>query len=191
MPRTSSMCVEEVVQAEKPLLVHVGGLGAVPPHHGQSARHVHVTWVVWWRRGAAPHAGAGAVLLCVCVRCAPRSRSHAHAHHHLASRTTQAAADRAPPSLVPYLRKAAPFLAALAVAVNKVAPVFISIYSTAFTYFNMLPYELMMVVFGLALCFFGGVYPAAIAAAEVSTMPTVQSSHRLLPLVQRRCEVRP
>lgn len=79
----------------------------------------------------------------------------------------QAAADRAPPSLVPYLRKAAPFLAVLAVGVNKVAPVFISIYSTAFTYFNMLPYELMMVVFGLALCFFGGVYPAAIAAAEV------------------------
>lgn len=33
-------------------------------------------------------------------------------------------------------------------------------------YFNMLPRDLMIAAFGVGLCFFGGVYPAAIAAAE-------------------------
>jgi len=61
----------------------------------------------------------------------------------------------------------------IAVFVNRVAPVFVKMYATAFHYFRMLPQDLMMVVFGLALCFFGGVYPAAIAAVEVGAVTDV------------------
>ena len=38
----------------------------------------------------------------------------------------------------------------IAVFVNRVAPVFVKMYATAFHYFRMLPQDLMMVVFGLA-----------------------------------------
>lgn len=55
----------------------------------------------------------------------------------------------------------------VAAFINRVAPVLIKAYATLFEFFQLLPQDLMMVVFGVALCFFGGVYPAAIAAAEV------------------------
>lgn len=82
----------------------------------------------------------------------------------------EAAAGLAPPRLVPWLKKAAPAIAVVAAFINRVAPVLIKAYATLFEFFQLLPQDLMMVVFGVALCFFGGVYPAAIAAAEAFRM---------------------
>jgi len=45
-------------------------------------------------------------------------------------------------------------------------PIWKAIYMAVFKFLSMLPHNILMMVFGIALCFFGGVYTASISAIE-------------------------
>jgi len=74
--------------------------------------------------------------------------------------------DKAPSKLVPIIKMLAP-AAAWVFSISKIGfNVFLAFYSVCGKYFARLPYHLVMAVFGLILCFFGGTFPMTIAAYE-------------------------
>jgi len=70
----------------------------------------------------------------------------------------------------PYLQKAAPILAFLAMLIDTAAPYVIHGSIWAYKKFKELPDELEWAVFGVWLCFFGGVYPVLVLTVETFLM---------------------
>eukprot|EP01065_Artemidia_motanka_P005423 TRINITY_DN12613_c0_g1_i1.p1 TRINITY_DN12613_c0_g1~~TRINITY_DN12613_c0_g1_i1.p1 ORF type:complete len:388 (+),score=133.31 TRINITY_DN12613_c0_g1_i1:105-1166(+) len=79
-----------------------------------------------------------------------------------------AAAERAPPKMVPYLKKAAPFFGMLIAAFEIVTPMAVSAGIVAGKFISSLPHNVMMMVTGLVLVFFGGMYPMLLSAYEAA-----------------------
>mmetsp|Transcript_11914 Transcript_11914/g.35520 ORF Transcript_11914/g.35520 Transcript_11914/m.35520 type:complete len:332 (+) Transcript_11914:55-1050(+) len=81
-----------------------------------------------------------------------------------------AAAKKAPPSIGPYLEKAAPALATAGAALDAAAPYAAKAGGYCVSAYEFLepyhPEDLACVVFGFFMCFFGGEFPALITAVE-------------------------
>jgi len=77
-----------------------------------------------------------------------------------------AASDGAPPPLVPYLKRLAPVASAVGVCFVRCIPLISEGIRLAHVFFRVVPADLLAALFGVMLCFFGGVYPATIAAIE-------------------------
>jgi len=78
----------------------------------------------------------------------------------------EAAADKAPSKISPYISKAAPFIAAAVVAFQVALPYVVSAIVTVNGLIAQLPEKLLYAGLGFLMCFFGGVFPATIAAFE-------------------------
>ena len=64
------------------------------------------------------------------------------------------------------LRASAPVLSVVIWIAVKVAPIYAWLFQKAYWFYTWAPRNVIQMVFGLALCFFGGTYVAAIAAIE-------------------------
>jgi hypothetical protein len=96
-------------------------------------------------------------------------------------------AKRAPPQLAEFLKKAGPILVPVVsgsiYVFNIVAPIYWKIFTLIHAFLMMLPWDLLMAVLGLTLCFFGGGYCATIAACEAFYMHGWPTTKRNLELV--------
>jgi len=70
------------------------------------------------------------------------------------------------PKYAPYLRACAPLAAKCAVACEVLVPVCVRALGLAAAALALLPLDLLYVLLGLLLCFFGGMYPMTMAALE-------------------------
>jgi len=77
-----------------------------------------------------------------------------------------ASADKAPPALVPYIKKLEPVLAMFIWVLAQLAPLFGLIFSMVESFLDICPPDLVQSVVGLIVCFFGGFFPTTIAASE-------------------------
>mmetsp|Transcript_37058 Transcript_37058/g.44800 ORF Transcript_37058/g.44800 Transcript_37058/m.44800 type:complete len:351 (-) Transcript_37058:231-1283(-) len=77
-----------------------------------------------------------------------------------------AASAKAPEKYAPYIEKAAPVGAGIVVFLKTVIPLYVKLFQRLYDLYNQLPYDLMVAVYGFALCFFGGQYATLIAAVE-------------------------
>jgi hypothetical protein len=82
----------------------------------------------------------------------------------LAASATQV--DKVNPKVAEFLRLASPVLTYVIMAVLYVAPLYAKVYKVMYRVYCMLPTNVLKMVFGATLCFFGGTYVAAIAAVE-------------------------
>eukprot|EP00616_Rhizochromulina_sp_CCMP1243_P016807 CAMPEP_0118975282 /NCGR_PEP_ID=MMETSP1173-20130426/15329_1 /TAXON_ID=1034831 /ORGANISM="Rhizochromulina marina cf, Strain CCMP1243" /LENGTH=361 /DNA_ID=CAMNT_0006925147 /DNA_START=57 /DNA_END=1142 /DNA_ORIENTATION=- len=76
------------------------------------------------------------------------------------------ASESAPPAAVPYLKMMAPVLSAVLVGLHMALPLILSAAAAVDKFFQVVPAQLLVAVFGALICFFGGMYPATIAAME-------------------------
>ena len=86
------------------------------------------------------------------------------------------ASKMAPQSIAPYIVKAAPMVAWVGTILNKSMPVVLSALQKGSDIVARLPKDVLMAILGLFICFFGGVYPALIAAMEVRSRVFILSS---------------
>jgi hypothetical protein len=70
------------------------------------------------------------------------------------------------PELGERLKQCEPALKAVIKVIVIVAPMYQKLYVTAYEIYVKLPYNIIVMIFGIALCFFGGTYVASIAAIE-------------------------
>ena len=70
------------------------------------------------------------------------------------------------PAVGACLRASSPILAVIARIAVAIAPIFIYIYTKAYEAYKVAPTYAIRMVFGVALCFFGGTFTASIAAIE-------------------------
>jgi len=78
----------------------------------------------------------------------------------------QASESSAPPALVPYIKKLEPVLAALGYAATKIIPIYMVVADKLEMFFKICPPDLLTAILGVIVCFFGGLFPTVIAAAE-------------------------
>ena len=81
-------------------------------------------------------------------------------------RLISSAASVAPPSVVLHIKKIVPLLSRCVVFCEAGLPICANVWVAAAKAFYLLPLDLMYVALGLLLCFFGGFYPATMAALE-------------------------
>merc|ERR1719195_338970 len=72
----------------------------------------------------------------------------------------------APSGLQPYIEKFEPVLAALLWALTKIIPVYLYCFDKLEEFSAYVPADLLTSIIGLVVCFFGGMFPTVIAAAE-------------------------
>jgi len=80
------------------------------------------------------------------------------------------AAEKAPPKVKPYVEQAAPYIALAIVYFQIAMPYIVKGLSTVSEYYFKLPENARYAVIGFVMCFFGGVFPATIAAYEAWKM---------------------
>ena len=68
------------------------------------------------------------------------------------------------------LRAATPAVTILVLIITKVAPIYLWLFRKAYWVYTWAPKNLLTMIFGAALCFFGGTYVAAIAAVEALSL---------------------
>lgn len=76
------------------------------------------------------------------------------------------ASKKAPVSVQPYIKKAAPAAAFCFVMFQKALPYLVQAYEMGTKLYQQIPTDLLSAIFGLMICFFGGMYPTTIAAGE-------------------------
>lgn len=74
--------------------------------------------------------------------------------------------EKAPPALVPYLKKLAPVGAAIIIGIELSLPIMAQIVTKVNWFLSVCPLDLLYAITGILLCFFGGMYPTTIAAWE-------------------------
>lgn len=94
-----------------------------------------------------------------------------------------AAADRAPEKVRPYVSMAAPILAKLIAALIIAWPYIVKYTALAREYYAMLPHQVIMLIVGAVCCFFGGMFPATIAAVEAWRLSGGKEAIRNLKLL--------
>lgn len=96
-------------------------------------------------------------------------------------------AKRAPPQVAEFLKRAGPILVPVtstAISVfNVVGPIYWKVFRFIYFFLKALPWDLLMAVIGLVLCFFGGGYCATIAAGEAFLMHGWPTTKRNLEAV--------
>lgn len=73
-----------------------------------------------------------------------------------------------PAKIAPYLEKAAPVLAWVFVAIKTALPYILKFYHECFKIYMILPKNVIKLILGLILCFFGGMYPSLVCACEAA-----------------------
>lgn len=76
------------------------------------------------------------------------------------------------------LRASTPFCTALMWIILKVGPIYMWLFRKAYWFYTWAPTNVLQMCFGLALCFFGGTFAAAIAAVEAWRQMGWQRSYR-------------
>jgi len=74
--------------------------------------------------------------------------------------------ESAPPRIVPYLKMLAPLVSFCIVLSQILIPVFYHAAQLVYAAWCLLPLDIMYIVTGLVICFFGGMYPTTMAALE-------------------------
>lgn len=74
-----------------------------------------------------------------------------------AEKLTEAAADYAPSAFAPYVKAVAPVVGKISAAASASMPHIINVYHICADTYAILPAEIMQIIGGLLLCFFGGV----------------------------------
>lgn len=77
-----------------------------------------------------------------------------------------ATADQYAPKCASCLRQFKPLVSAFVKVILFLIPIYKKIYVAVYDVLKLLPHNILLMVFGVALCFFGGVYQASIAAIE-------------------------
>lgn len=72
----------------------------------------------------------------------------------------------APPFLVKVIRAIGPFLSWILVFLEVLIPICYQLYLITAAFVAVLPIDVLYIIGGLAICFFGGAYPTTIAAVE-------------------------
>lgn len=97
------------------------------------------------------------------------------------------AATRTPPQLAQFIKKAGPILIpvtkALVFFINTFGPLYFKAGQLLYVFLSALPWELLMAITGLCLCFCGGGYCASIAACEAFLMTGWPATKHNLTLV--------
>jgi hypothetical protein len=86
--------------------------------------------------------------------------------HERIKEAIRAAAEVAPPAIVPYIRELEGHLAWVVLAIKKAVPAYFEAYKQAAVLLQKMPTELLEGVYGFALCFFGGTYSTTLACIE-------------------------
>eukprot|EP00903_Cladosiphon_okamuranus_P019645 g18062.t1 len=79
-------------------------------------------------------------------------------------------AGKSPPWLANFLRAFAPFVTLTFTILNIVGPVVIKFYALLYKLYKILPVNVMGMIYGLIMCFFGGFFHVTIAAIEAFNM---------------------
>lgn len=82
----------------------------------------------------------------------------------------EAGSEKAPEKVRPYIKQAAPFIALAIVYIQIAIPYIVQGISMAKTLMDQIPEKLFWAIIGFCMCFFGGVFPATIAAVEAWSM---------------------
>lgn len=77
-----------------------------------------------------------------------------------------ARADQTNPNAAMALRCCSPVLNCVILALLAIAPLYIWVYTRVYKFLEKAPTNLLQMIFGVALCFFGGTFTASIAAVE-------------------------
>mmetsp|Transcript_53999 Transcript_53999/g.150177 ORF Transcript_53999/g.150177 Transcript_53999/m.150177 type:complete len:469 (-) Transcript_53999:112-1518(-) len=77
-----------------------------------------------------------------------------------------AASEKAPQKVAPYLKQAAPILATLVVSFMTALPYILKVANMFNKIIEKMPENILYASIGCVVCFFGGIFPATIAAAE-------------------------
>ncbi|CAM9753600.1 unnamed protein product [Ascophyllum nodosum] len=79
-------------------------------------------------------------------------------------------ADKSPPWLAKFLRGFAPFVTVFFITFSLIGPVLLWFYGLMYKIYTILPVNVLGMVYGLAMCFFGGFFHVTIAAIETFNM---------------------
>lgn len=74
--------------------------------------------------------------------------------------------EKAPQKMQPYLELATPHLVTVCVMGEYVLPRIVDLFGRVYDVLESLPEDILIAIVGVAICFFGGVFPATIAAFE-------------------------
>jgi len=96
----------------------------------------------------------------------PRKSKHVTVSEQEMEKLIIEAAQKAPPQVGGYVKKAAPFLAKGAVYVQMAVPYTVWFVQGAIEIYGVLPMQAVWAMCGLILCFFGGMFPVIIATVE-------------------------
>eukprot|EP00966_Prymnesium_polylepis_P120064 2774659-Prymnesium_polylepis.1 len=80
--------------------------------------------------------------------------------------STAVTAESSNPQLAQFLRTLSPVSTVVLQAVMAIAPIYAWLYGHAYALYKRAPTNIIQMVFGVALCFFGGTFTASIAAIE-------------------------
>ena len=81
------------------------------------------------------------------------------------------------------LRASTPFCTVLVWVILRAGPVYLWLFHKAYWFYTWAPKNVLQMCFGLALCFFGGTFAAAIAAVEAWRQMGWQRSYRDISIV--------
>ena len=97
-----------------------------------------------------------------------------------------AAEDSAPPKLAQILHKLHPLAEKLLGLVDTLGPPALAYWGKAVAIYKKMPHSVLTALYGLALCFFGGVFANTIAASEV-----ILFSYHFCDLQSKKCRIYP
>mmetsp|Transcript_74202 Transcript_74202/g.172101 ORF Transcript_74202/g.172101 Transcript_74202/m.172101 type:complete len:352 (-) Transcript_74202:141-1196(-) len=103
----------------------------------------------------------------------------------------EALAEKAPPKVQPYIVMTAPYLGQAAVIVQVVLPYVVQGITVVSEFVASLPETLLYALLGFCICFFGGVFPATIAAYEAWKLcGGTEAVQSVKELYREACKVR-
>merc|ERR1712046_563543 len=87
------------------------------------------------------------------------------------------------PKAQPYIEKAAPLLAGAVVVFRIVLPLYVKLLRKLYEVYCMLPHNIVISLYGFALCFLGGQYDVLIAAIETYKITGYESTIKNLQIL--------
>lgn len=93
------------------------------------------------------------------------------------------------PEVAGYCLQAQPAIKAVIKGILFVYPYYKAMYEKIYELYSKMPYNLTMMVFGVALCFFGGTYVASIAAIEAFRQLGWQTTYENIQLIRADAQV--
>jgi len=87
------------------------------------------------------------------------------------------------------LRVSGPFIAGFMRFLALIVPIYINLYTKAYYYYSKLPKNVMSMIFGATLCFFGGTFVASLAAVEAARTMGLERMLENLGVVMKEMKV--